>query len=145
MFNPSDPRGNRLLAAFSDAEWKRCMPQLEPLELSAGQSLYEPGLPGSHVYFPTSAVISLQYLSKDGAPLEIAQVGYMGVVGVAVFLGGRSTTTSAEVVRAGQCFRMRADLLQEEFDRAGAAMHLLLRYTQALIAQISQNVVCTSR
>ena len=142
MFDPLDPRGNRLLAAFSEAEWQRCLPQLERVELRAGQPLCDSGVPGSHVYFPTSAVVSLLYLSKEGAPLEIAQVGCEGMVGVSAFLGGRFTTTSAEVVRAGQCFRMRASLLQEEFDRGGAAMHLLLSYTQALIAQIAQNAVC---
>lgn len=142
MFDPLDPRGNRLLAAFSEAEWQRCNPQLERVELRAGQPLCESGVPGSHVYFPTSAVVSLLYLSKDGAPLEIAQVGCEGMVGVSMILGGRSTTSSAEVLRAGQCFRMRASLLQEEFDRGGPAMHLLLSYTQALIAQIGQNAVC---
>lgn len=107
MFDPLDPYANRLLAACSEAEWQHCMPHLELVELRAGQPLYEPGVPGSHVYFPTSAVISLLYLSKEGAPLEIAQVGYEGMVGVSMLLGGHSTTTSAEAVRAGQCFRMR--------------------------------------
>lgn len=142
MSDSLDPRVNRLLAAFSDAEWQRCMPQLERVELCAGQPLCDSGVPCSHVYFPTGAVVSLLYLSKDGAPLEIAQVGYEGMVGVSMFLGGRSTTTSAQVVRSGQCFRMRASLPQQEFDRGGAAMHLLLSYTQALIAQIAQNAVC---
>jgi CRP-like cAMP-binding protein len=142
MFDPCDPRGNSLLAALSEVEWQRCMLQVEPVELRAGQPLCNSGVPVSHVYFPTSAVVSLLYMAKDGAPLEIAQVGYEGMVGVSMFLGGRSTTTSAEVARAGQCFRMRASLLQQEFDRGGAAMHLLLSYTQALIAQIAQNAVC---
>lgn len=142
MGDPFDARSNRLLAAFSEAEWQRCMPQLECVELRAGQTLYEPGVPGSHVYFPTGAVVSLLYLSKEGAPLEIAQVGFEGVVGISQFLGGRTTITSAEVASAGQCFRILASLLQEEFDRGGVAMHVLLSYTQALIAQIAQNAAC---
>jgi CRP-like cAMP-binding protein len=139
---PTEARRNRLLAEFTDDEWVRCRPRLELVERRSGQVLCEAGRPGAYVYFPTSAVVSLQYVSRDGAPLEVAQVGCEGIVGVSAFLGGGATTSSAEVRSTGQAWRMRSADLQEEFDRVGPVMHLLLRYTQALITQMAQNAVC---
>ncbi len=141
MIDAADACRNHLLASFSDVERQRLLPRLERVELRAGQSLHDAGASWRHVYFPTTAAVSLLYLSRDGAALEIAQVGREGMVGVSLLLGGRSTTTSAEVVRAGECLRLPAAALQAEFDLAGPAMHLMLRYTQALIAQIAQNAV----
>lgn len=142
MTDPFDPRRNRLLAAFTDGEWQRCGLQLERVDLELGQVLCEAGTPSTQLYFPTSAIVSLLYASHSGALLEVAQVGREGTVGVSTFLGGGSTTVSAVVRGAGQGFRIRAGLLKEEFDRMGPAMHLLLRYTQALFTQMAQNAVC---
>ncbi len=135
-------RGNRLLAAFTEEEWARCRPRMALTELRAGQVLSRAGEPSAHLYFPTTAIVSLLYVSRDGAPLEVAQVGCEGIVGVSAFLGGGSTTSSAEVRSAGHAWRIRAADLQPEFELAGAAMHLLLRYTQALITQMAQIAVC---
>ncbi|WP_298829613.1 Crp/Fnr family transcriptional regulator [uncultured Piscinibacter sp.] len=142
MTDSFDARRNRLLAAFTEDEWARCQPQMALIELRAGQVLSRAGLPSAHLYFPTSAIVSLLYVTCDGAPLEVAQVGGEGIVGVSAFLGGSSTTSSAEVRSAGRAWRIRAADLQQEFDRAGSAMHLLLRYTQALITQMAQIAVC---
>lgn len=142
MTDSLDERRNGLLAAFTEDEWARCRPLMELTELRAGQVLSRAGVPSVHLYFPTSAIISLLYVSRDGAPLEVAQVGCEGIVGVSAFLGGGSTTTSAEVRNAGRAWRIRAADLQQEFVLAGSAMYLLLRYTQALIMQMAQMAVC---
>lgn len=142
MNDSLDARRNRLLAAFTEEEWARCRPRMDHTELRAGQVLSRAGEPSAHLYFPTTAIVSLLYLSREGAPLEVAQVGGEGIVGVSAFLGGGSTTSSAEVRSAGGAWRIRAADLQPEFDRAGSAMHLLLRYTQALITQMAQIAVC---
>ncbi len=142
MADPADPRCNHLLAALTDAEWQRCRPQLERVDLKPGQVLYQPGMTQSHLYFPTSAIVSLLYLMKDGASAEIAVVGNEGVVGISRFLGGDSTPSRGVVHGGGQGFRIRARVLKDEFDRSGPAMHLLLRYTQALITQMTQTAVC---
>lgn len=137
-----DERRNRLLAAFTDEEWARCRHWMEPVVLRAGQVLCKAGAPSANLHFPTTAIVSLLYVARDGAPLEVAQVGCEGIVGVSAFLGGRSTTSSAEVRSAGSAWRIRAVDLQREFDLAGSAMHLLLRYTQALMTQMAQIAVC---
>lgn len=142
MTDSFDARRNRLLAAFTEEEWGRCRPWMELTELRAGQVLSRAGVPSAHLYFPTSAIVSLLYVSREGAPLEVAQVGCEGIVGVSAFLGGSSTTSSAEVRSAGRAWRIRAADLQQEFELAGSAMHLLLRYTQALITQMAQIAVC---
>jgi CRP-like cAMP-binding protein len=142
MTDSFDARRNRLLAAFTEDEWARCRPRMELTELRAGQVLCRAGVPSACVYFPTSAIVSLLYVARDGSPLEVAQVGSEGVVGVSAFLGGGSTTSSAEVRSAGRAWRIGAADLQQEFDRAGSAMQLLLRYTQALITQMAQIAVC---
>ncbi|QDQ27934.1 Crp/Fnr family transcriptional regulator [Chitinimonas arctica] len=142
MIDPTNPRDNHLLAALPEAEWLRWLPQLEAVELPLGHVLYESGSKMSHVYFPTTAIVSLLYVMENGAPAEIAVVGNEGLVGVSLFMGGESTPSRAVVQSAGWGFRLRARKMKEEFDRAGPVLHLLLRYTQALITQMSQTAVC---
>jgi CRP-like cAMP-binding protein len=107
-----------------------------------GEVLYESGVTLSHVYFPTTAIVSLLYVMEDGASAEIAVVGNEGIVGISLFMGGESTPSRAVVQSAGQGFRLKAQVLKEEFNRAGPVLHLLLRYTQALITQMAQTAVC---
>lgn len=137
-----DPKLNQLLATLPDAEWLRWKPQLERVKLELGQVLYEAGGLQSHVYFPTTAIVSLLYVLENGASAEIAVVGREGLVGVSLFMGGQSTTNRAVVQSAGEGYRLRASGMQTEFNRAGPVLHLLLRYTQALITQMSQTAVC---
>jgi len=138
----SDPRTNQLLAALPDADWQRWLPQLEAVELPLGQVLYESGTTLDHVYFPTTAIVSLLYVMENGASAEIAVVGNEGVVGISLFMGGESTPSRSVVQSAGQGFRLDAQTIKEEFNRSGPVMHLLLRYTQALITQMAQTAVC---
>jgi CRP-like cAMP-binding protein len=139
---PSDPRSNQLLAALPSAEWQRWMPELEPVSLPLGKVLYESGSRLTHVYFPTTSIVSLLYVMEDGASAEIAVVGHEGIVGISLFMGGESTPSRAVVQSAGDGFRLRASAIQDEFSRVGSVMHLLLRYTQALITQMAQTAVC---
>ena len=134
--------GNQLLMALPDAEWQRWQPLLEAAELPLGKVLYESGRKLGHVYFPTTAIVSLLYVMEDGSSAEIAVVGREGVVGISLFMGGESTTSRAVVQSAGQGLRLKAASIKEEFDRSGPVMHLLLRYTQALITQMAQTAVC---
>ena len=138
----ADPRQNRLLEALPDAEWERWLPHLEAVDMPLGKVLYEPGVRLTHVYFPTTSIVSLLYVMEDGASAEIAVVGHDGLVGISLFMGGESTTNRAVVQSAGQGFRLKANLLMLEFNRAGPVLHLLLRYTQALITQMAQTAVC---
>ena len=138
----ADPRKNRLLKALPDAEWDRWLPHLEAVEMPLGKVLYEPGVRLTHVYFPTTSIVSLLYVMEDGASAEIAVVGDDGLVGISLFMGGESTTNRAVVQSAGLGFRLKANLLMLEFNRAGPVLHLLLRYTQALITQMAQTAVC---
>jgi CRP-like cAMP-binding protein len=138
----SNPLTNQLLAALPDAEWQRWRPQLELVDLPLGKVLYESGGTLTHVVFPTNAIVSLLYVMQDGASAEIAVVGREGIVGISLFMGGGSTPSRAVVQSAGQGFRMTARAINEEFDRAGPVLHLLLRYTQALITQMAQTAVC---
>lgn len=147
MWSPAVPRPpesqlNDLLRAMPAAELKRWQPHLEPVVLELGDVLYEPGDKMSHVYFPTTAIVSLLYVMDSGASAEIAVVGHDGVVGISLFMGGESTPSRAVVQSAGHGFRLKAGWMMTEFNRAGAVMHLLLRYTMALIAQMSQTAVC---
>ncbi|MEO6278600.1 Crp/Fnr family transcriptional regulator [Roseateles sp.] len=137
-----DPLANQLLAALPQAEWQRWEPLLEAVELPLGRVLYESGSVLSHVYFPTTAIVSLLYVMEDGASAEIAVVGHEGLVGVSLFMGGESTTSRAVVQSAGRGYRLRAAVLKEEFSRSSPVLHLLLRYTQALITQMAQTAVC---
>jgi CRP-like cAMP-binding protein len=142
MATDSLSKVNRLLAALPPTEWARWQPQLEAVELPLGKVLYESGSTMSHVYFPTTAIVSLLYVLEDGASAEIAVVGREGLVGISLFMGGESTPSRAVVQSAGKGFRMRASVVKEEFDRSAAVLHLLLRYTQALITQMTQTAVC---
>jgi CRP-like cAMP-binding protein len=135
-------RPNRLLSALPEAELARWLPQMEPVELPLGQVIYEPGSRLTHVYFPTTAIVSLLYVMENGASAEIAVVGNEGIVGISLFMGGESTPSRGVVQSAGQGFRLRANLMLQEFNRAGPVLHLLLRYTQALITQMAQTAVC---
>jgi CRP-like cAMP-binding protein len=142
MRDPNDPQSNQLLAALPSEEWQRWMPQLEPVELKLGQVLYESGSAQRDVYFPTSAIVSLLYVTENGSSAEIAIVGFEGVVGIALFLGGETSPNRAVVQSAGNGFRLKARVIKAEFNRSLPVMHLLLRYAQALITQISQTAVC---
>jgi len=142
MSPPTDPHRNHLLAALPEDDLKRWLPQLEWVNMALGQVMYESGRPLSHVYFPTTAIVSLLYVMENGASAEIAVVGNEGVVGISLFMGGESTPSRAVVQSAGEGFRLNARAVKEEFARAGPAMHLLLRYTQALITQMAQTAVC---
>ena len=136
-----DPKGNHLLAALPTAEWTRWSSRLEPFDLTLGQVLYESGGTLSHVYFPTTAIVSLLYVMENGASAEIAVVGNEGIVGISLFMGGESTPSRAVVQSAGQGFRLPAAVMKDEFNRA-PVLHLMLRYTQALITQMAQTAVC---
>lgn len=139
---PVFARTNELLAALPDAEWERWLPNLEPVDMPLGKVLYEAGTRLSHVYFPVTAIVSLLYVMEDGASAEIAVVGKEGLVGVSLFMGGQSTTSRAVVQSAGEGYRLKSNLMMVEFNRAGPVLHLLLRYTQALITQMAQTAVC---
>ena len=142
MATRPDPRQNHLLAALPIAEWARWLPALEAVDMPLGEVLYESGIAMAHVYFPTTSIVSLLYVLEDGASAEIAVVGNEGIVGVSLFMGGETTPSRSVVQSAGQGFRMRAQLLKDEFNRSGPVLHLLLRYTQALITQMAQTAVC---
>jgi CRP-like cAMP-binding protein len=138
----SDPKKNHLLAALPPHEWERWQSCLEPFDMPLGQVLYESGVTMSHVYFPTTSIVSLLYMMEDGASAEIAVVGSEGMVGVSLFMGGNSTPSRAVVQSAGKGFRLKAHIMKTEFDRSGPVLHLLLRYTQALITQMTQTAAC---
>ena len=137
-----DPKTNHLLAALPDAEWQRLRPHLESVEMPLGQVLYESGSTLRHVYFPSTAIVSLLYVMENGASAEIAVVGNEGLVGVSLFMGGETTPSRAVVQSAGWGFRLKSQAMKDEFNRAGPVLHLLLRYTQALITQMAQTAVC---
>ena len=137
----ADPRSNHLLAALPDAEWRRWLPKLEAVEMPLGEVLYESGSNLKHVYFPTTAIVSLLYVMENGASAEIAVVGNEGVVGVSLFMGGESTPSRAVVQSAGDGWRLASETIKDEFKHA-PVLHLLLRYTQALITQMAQTAVC---
>jgi CRP-like cAMP-binding protein len=136
------PRRNLLLDALPDTALDRLLPQLEWDQMPLDRVLRESGSEMAYAYFPTTAVVSLTYETEDGSPIELAVVGNEGMVGVELFLGGRSTPSRAVVRSAGQAFRLPARAIKNEFDQAGPVMHLLLRYTQALISQMAQTAVC---
>ena len=139
---PLDPELNQLLAALSGPTLERWREHLEPVPLPLGDVLYESGSTLSHIYFPTTAIVSLLYVMENGASAEIAVVGQEGLVGISLFMGGESTPSRAVVQSAGAAFRMPAETIKAEFNRFGPVMHLLLRYTQALITQMAQTAVC---
>lgn len=137
-----NPKLNHLLAALPPGELEHVAPHLELVTLKLGAVLYESGGKLKHVYFPTDAIVSLLYVMEDGASAEIAVVGNEGLLGVSLFMGGETTPSRAVVQSQGYAFRLPAHHLKREFNRGGPLMHLLLRYTQALITQMSQTAVC---
>lgn len=142
MSTSSDVRKNRLLAALAGADLRRWLPQLERVDMPLGQVLYEPGDPLSHVYFPTTAIVSLLCVLDNTDSSEMAVVGNEGFVGVALVLGGNSTPGRAVVRRAGHGFRLQAQAMKDEFNRGGPVLHLMLRYVQALMTQMAQTAMC---
>jgi len=139
---PQAPNQNRLLAALPKSEYERLLPSLQPVSFSLGEVVYEFGGHLDYVYFPTTSIVSLLYTMENGSSAEMGLTGNDGVVGIALFMGGGTMPNRAVVQSGGEAIRMRATTLQEEFALGGRFQYLLLRYTQALITQISQTAVC---
>ncbi len=139
---PLEQTGNRLLSRLTCDERERLEPHLQHVSFALGEVVYESGGRMEYIYFPTTAIVSLLYVMKNGASAEMGVAGNEGLVGVALFMGGDTMPNRAVVQSAGDAIRVHAHVLQEEFKRGGAFQHLLLRYTQALITQMSQNAVC---
>ena len=135
-------RQNHLLASLPNEEWDRWSPLLEGVELPLGSVVYEPGVALPYVYFPTTSIVSLLYVMENGASAEIAVVGNEGIVGISLFMGGESTPSRAVVQSAGAGCRLDAEFMKTEFARGGPVLHLMLRYTQALITQMAQTAAC---
>ncbi len=140
--NPCDPRHNHLLSAFPSGEWQLWQSLLESVELRVGQVLFEPGRAPAHVYFPTSAVVSLVYMTQDGETAEIAVVGNEGVVGVSLFMGGDVMPHEATVQSAGLAYRLNANAVKNAMEFSNPIMKLMLNYTHAMFSQVSQTAVC---
>jgi CRP-like cAMP-binding protein len=138
----STPRDNHLLGALPEAQLARLVPLLEHVAMPLGHSVYESGITQGHVYFPTDSIVSLLYVLADGGSAEIAVTGNEGVVGISLFMGGETTPSRAVVHSAGHGYRLKGEQLKREFESGGALQHLLLRYTQALITQMTQTAVC---
>jgi len=138
----TDALHNQLIAALPEVELARWLPYLEPADMPLGAVIYESGCEMTHMYFPTTCIVSLLYVMKSGASAEIAVVGHEGVVGMPLIMGGGSTPSRALVQSAGEGFRLPADFMLQEFERSGPVMHLLLRYTQSLITQMTQTAAC---
>jgi len=137
-----DPKDNHLLAALPEADYQALAPSLERVRMPLGQAVYESGGAQGYVYFPTNSIVSLLYVLEDGDSAEIAVTGNEGLVGIALFMGGETTPSRAVVQSAGEGYRLRASVLKKQFERGGELQHLLLRYTQALITQMTQTAVC---
>ena len=142
MSEAKNPRQNHLLAALPEEHYERLLPHLEPVSMPLGEVVYESGIQMRHVFFPTTAIVSLLYVMEDGASAEIAIVGNEGIVGVSLFMGGESTPSRAAVQSAGEAYRLPGRILKAEFEHGGPLQHLLLRYTQALLTQMAQTAVC---
>jgi len=136
------PSQNHLLAALPPQDFAPLAAHLELVPMALGQMLYEPGTQMRHVYFPTTSIVSLHYVTESGASAETAGVGNEGVVGISLFMGGDTTSSSAVVQTAGQAYRLDRGTMKEEFNRGGLLQRLLLRYTQALMTQMAQTAVC---
>jgi CRP-like cAMP-binding protein len=136
------PNQNHLLAALPAEEFARLAPHLELVAMPLGEVLYEPGSQMQHAYFPTTSIVSLHYVMESGASAETAGVGNEGVVGISLFMGGNTTPSSAVVQTGGHGYRLPGRLLKQEFTRAGMVQGLLLRYTQALLTQMTQTAAC---
>ena len=142
VFAPHTPRHNHLLAALPVEDYERLLPELEPVALPLGWTIHRAGDPEKYLHFLTAGIVSRCYVTQSGASAEFAVTGSEGVIGVASFLGGGGTPSQAVVVSAGYAYRLRADLLKNEFEHDGPLTRVLLRYTQALIAQTGQMAVC---
>lgn len=136
------PQHNYLIAALSAETYNRLLPHFELVSLPLGKVLYESGDTLRYAYFPTDSIISMLYVMESGASVEISMVGNEGIIGVALFLGGESTSSLAVVQSAGHAYRLKAQYLKDEFSRHGEFMQLMLRYTQALLTQMAQTAVC---
>ena len=136
------PKQNHLLSAMPADEFDRLLPHLELVPMPIGEVLYESGGRLNYVYFPTTSIVSLLYVLENGASAEIAIVGNEGILGISIFMGGETTPSRAVVQSAGFGYRLKAQLLKREFNRAGPVLRLLLRYTQTLITQMAQTAVC---
>jgi CRP-like cAMP-binding protein len=142
MSSPHNPSQNHILAALPTEEFERLAPHLELVPMLLGEILYEPGGQLQHAYFPTTAIVSLHYVTESGASSETAGVGNEGVVGISLFMGGDTTPSSAVVQTAGHGYRLERTLLKREFNRGALLHRVLLRYTQALITQMNQTAAC---
>jgi CRP-like cAMP-binding protein len=140
--NQALPQENTLLAALSVMDCERLANDLELVPLTLGQVLHESGETMSHAYFPINCVVSLLYVMKNGESAEIAIVGNEGVIGIAIFMGGESTMNRAIVQNAGQAYRLKAQVLKDEFQAGGALSRLLLMFASALITQMVQTAAC---
>jgi CRP-like cAMP-binding protein len=136
------PNANRLLAALPENAYQALLPSLEPVPLPLGMVVYESGGPQGYVYFPTNSIVSLLYVLADGASAEIAVTGNEGLVGISLFMGGETTPSRAVVQSAGHGYRLKAAVLKQAFETGGELQHVLLRFTQALITQMTQTAVC---
>ena len=137
-----DPRQNQLLAAMSEAQLERWLPCLEHVEMPLGLVLCRSGSAHEHAYFPTTAIVSLLYVTSAGDSIETTVVGNEGVVGIALFMGGNTTLSQAVVQTAGHGYRLRAQLVKEQTDAVGPILQILLRYTLAMINQVAQTAAC---
>jgi len=142
MPTANSPNQNHLLAALPTTEFERLAKHLEPVPMPLGKILFEPGGQLQHAYFPTTAIVSLHYVTESGASAETAGVGNEGVVGISLFMGGDTTPSSAVVKTAGHAYRLESGLLKQEFSRGGLMQRLLLRYTQALMTEMMQTAAC---
>lgn len=142
LFHSGDPRRNQLLASLPDPEWTRLQPLFERVVLPVGQVLCESRISPAHVYFPTTAILSLLHATQEGSSTEIAVVGHDGMVGISLFMGGSFMPGEAVVQSSGQGFRLSAQALMNEFNRGGAVLMMLLRYTQTLIEHVAQTAAC---
>jgi len=140
--SPNSPKQNHLLAALPAADYARLLPHLELISMVPGTSVYESGEQMGYVYFPTTSIVSLLYLTENGASVETAITGNEGLIGIALFMGGETTPSRAVVQSAGYGYRLNASILKREFALGGQLQHLVLRFTQALITQTAQTVAC---
>ena len=147
MVRPRDtrrphPRNNSLLASLADADYEALLPHLERTPMPLGMAVYESGGAQGFVYFPIDSIVSLLYVLESGASTEIAVTGNEGLVGISLFMGGETTPSRAVVQSAGEGYRVRGAVLRKLFESSGEVQHLLLRFTQALITQMTQTAVC---
>ena len=142
MSSPHTPKQNHILAALPAADYSRLLPDLELIPMPLGWAVYESGSEMGYIYFPTTSIVSMLYVMENGSSAEIAIIGNEGLVGISLFMGGETTPSRAVVQSAGYGYRLKAGVIKREFAMGGALQHLALRYTQALITQMSQTAVC---